>query len=237
MLVWRPVSRTAAALRPRVPERSRHHPWPCTAAVCAPSPRNSSNRATKKFLSYKTHGARCGEIVTATLMSAAGGCACRMCSMTATCLIGEADPFLARLLERFGSASGLTVVWAKVGQELLNLAQTLRPDIIVVDPELPGTLRGSEALRAIGADSGLAHIPVLTCSWLSEATRWRWQATRTAICRSPSCTMRTSSAALAGVGLSEWRLPAWQTTAALPSDHGWPIRAHRHDRNGSASDS
>ena len=86
--------------------------------------------------------------------------------MTTTCLIGEADPFLARLLERFGVASGLTVVWAKVGQELLNLTHALRPDVIVVDPELPGTLRGWEALRAIGADSGLAHVRVLTCSWL-----------------------------------------------------------------------
>ena len=76
---------------------------------------------------------------------------------------------LARLLERFGTASGLTVVWAKVGQELLNLARALDPDIIVVNPELPGTVRGWEAVRAIRAELGLAHIPVLTCSWLSEA--------------------------------------------------------------------
>ena len=58
--------------------------------------------------------------------------------MTATCLVGEADPFLARLLERFGEASGLTMVRAKAGQELLLLARTLRPEVIIVEVELPG---------------------------------------------------------------------------------------------------
>ena len=53
--------------------------------------------------------------------------------MTATCLVGEADPFLARLLERFGEASGLMMVRAKAGQELLLLARSLRPEVIIVD--------------------------------------------------------------------------------------------------------
>jgi CheY-like chemotaxis protein len=125
-----------------------------------------------------------------------------MCSMTATCLIGEADPFLARLLERFGSASGMTVVWAKVGQELLNLAQALRPDIIVVDPELPGTLRGWEAVRAIGADPGLAHIPVLTCSWLSEADALALAGDADGHLQKPELRYEDFVAALASVGLS-----------------------------------
>jgi CheY-like chemotaxis protein len=125
-----------------------------------------------------------------------------MCSMTATCLIGEADPFLARLLERFGSASGLTVVWAKVGQELLNLAQALKPDIIVVDPELPGTLRGWEALRTIGADSGLAHIPVLICSWLSEADALALAGDADGHLQKPELHYEDFVAALAGAGLN-----------------------------------
>jgi len=89
--------------------------------------------------------------------------------MTTTCLIGEADPFLARLLERYGEARGLDMVRAKVGQELLSLARAAKPDIIIVDPELPGTLRGWEAVRAINSDANVGHVPVLTCSWLSEA--------------------------------------------------------------------
>jgi CheY-like chemotaxis protein len=144
------------------------------------------------------------------LIGAAGGCDHRMCLMTMMCLIGEADPFLARLLERFGSASGLTVVWAKVGQELLNLAQALRPDIIVVDPELPGTLRGWEALRAIGADAGLAHIPVLTCSWLSEADALALAGDADGHLQKPELHYEDFVAALAGAGLNAAAQPVWQ---------------------------
>jgi len=89
--------------------------------------------------------------------------------MTATCLVGEADPFLARLLERFGEASGLTMMRAKAGQDLLLLARTLRPDVIIVEVELPGTLRGWEAIRAVKSEAALARIPVITCSWLTQA--------------------------------------------------------------------
>lgn len=84
----------------------------------------------------------------------------------ATCLIGEADPFLARLLQRFGEASGLTVVRAKVGQELLALARELHPDVVIVEAELPGTLRGWQAVQALKADEAMSEIPVVACSWL-----------------------------------------------------------------------
>jgi CheY-like chemotaxis protein len=134
-------------------------------------------------------------------MGAAVACAYRMCPMVSTCLIGEADPFLARLLERFGAASGLKVVRAKVGQELLNLARSLRPDIIVVDPELPGTLRGWEAVRAIEADSGLAHIPVLTCSWLNEADACALTGAADGHLQKPELHYEDFVAALAGAGL------------------------------------
>jgi CheY-like chemotaxis protein len=130
--------------------------------------------------------------------------------MVSTCLIGEADPFLARLLERFGAASGLKVVQAKVGQELLNLARALRPDIIVVDPELPGTLRGWEAVRAIGADAGLAHIPVLTCSWLSEADAQALTADADGHLQKPDLHYEDFVAALVGTGLNAAAQPVWQ---------------------------
>jgi len=122
--------------------------------------------------------------------------------MTTTCLIGEADPFLARLLERFGKASELTVVRAKVGQELLNLARALKPDVIVVDPELPGTLRGWEAVRAIRSDSRLEHIPVLTCSWLSEADAWALTGDADGHLQKPELHYADFIAALANVGQS-----------------------------------
>lgn len=89
--------------------------------------------------------------------------------MKLTCLIGEADPFLARLLNRFGEASGMSVVRAKVGQELLDLAREIRPAVIIVETELPGAIRGWEAIEALRSDGATSSIPVISCSWRPEA--------------------------------------------------------------------
>ena len=89
--------------------------------------------------------------------------------MKLTCLIGEADPFLARLLCRFGEASGMSVVRAKAGQELLDLPREIRPAVIVVEAELPGTVRGWEAIQALRTDGATSNIPVIRCSWRPAA--------------------------------------------------------------------
>ena len=89
--------------------------------------------------------------------------------MTDTCVIGEADPFLARLLQRFAEASGLRVVRAQVGQEVLDLVRRERPAVVILDAELPGTMRGWAAMEAIREDPALRHIPMIHCSWHPEA--------------------------------------------------------------------
>jgi len=89
--------------------------------------------------------------------------------MSKTCLIGESDPFIARLLLRFSEKSGLDPIQARVGEEVLRLAQERPPCVIIVDPELPGRLRGWEAVHSLRQDSGLRHAAVITCSWLPAA--------------------------------------------------------------------
>jgi hypothetical protein len=42
-------------------------------------------------------------------------------SMTRMCVIGEADPFIARLLKRFAAESGLQTVVARVGEVAVRL--------------------------------------------------------------------------------------------------------------------
>ncbi len=98
--------------------------------------------------------------------------------MPATCLIAEADPFIASLLLRFAEESGVNTVRAKTGQEILALAAEFRPEILVVEPELPGELRGWEAVRALRAEDKVkaeaengvttSTIAVISCSWLSK---------------------------------------------------------------------
>lgn len=86
--------------------------------------------------------------------------------MSPLCLIGESDTFLARLLARFCEASGLSVIRAQVGEEFVALARVEHPDLMILDVELPGELRGWEAVAALRSDLGGSDAPVIACSWL-----------------------------------------------------------------------
>jgi len=90
-------------------------------------------------------------------------------SMTRMCVIGEADPFIARLLKRFAAGSGRQTVVAPVGQDVVELTRHVKPAVVIVEAELPGTMRGWEAVRALRADREICNIPVIICSWLQEA--------------------------------------------------------------------
>jgi CheY-like chemotaxis protein len=81
------------------------------------------------------------------------------------CLIAEADPFLARLLERFAEESGLCTVRARVGQEVVNLAIKNKPVVIILDAELPGKVRGWQAVHKLKNMPEFAAPPVITCCW------------------------------------------------------------------------
>ncbi len=89
--------------------------------------------------------------------------------MGKTCLIGESDPFIAQLLRRFSQKSGLEPLQARVGEDVLSLARERQPRVVIVEPELPGKLRGWEAIHQIRQDPGLRDTAVITCSWLPAA--------------------------------------------------------------------
>ncbi len=84
----------------------------------------------------------------------------------AICLIGESDWFMLQTFERFATAAGFQVERVQVGQELVAAARALKPDVIVLNIELPGLLRGWEAALAIQSAPNLRHIPIIGCSRL-----------------------------------------------------------------------
>jgi CheY-like chemotaxis protein len=86
-----------------------------------------------------------------------------------TCIIGEADPFLARLLQRFAEKSGLQIQRAQTGEEFLALVHADLPALMILEPELPGKLRGWEAVQALRSEAETSAIPVILCAWLKEA--------------------------------------------------------------------
>jgi DNA-binding response OmpR family regulator len=89
--------------------------------------------------------------------------------MSRICLIGESDPFIAQLLRRFSEESGLEPLQARVGQDVLSLARQQQPELVIIEPDLPGKLRGWEAIDAMRKEPGLHATPVITCSWRQAA--------------------------------------------------------------------
>jgi CheY-like chemotaxis protein len=92
------------------------------------------------------------------------------------CLIGEADLFIARLLRRYAATCELRTECAQTGEDLLDWLQgdhseTGKPALLVIDPELPGKMRGWEVVRAIQERYGTT-IPIVLCAWLDELESW-----------------------------------------------------------------
>lgn len=84
------------------------------------------------------------------------------------CIIGESDPFLARLLQRFVEKYGIQVQLARTGDEVMELVQRGRPVLIILEPELPGKLRGWEAARFLKSTAEVADVPLMICTWLKK---------------------------------------------------------------------
>jgi two-component system, cell cycle response regulator DivK len=63
----------------------------------------------------------------------------------------------------FLTSAGFTVVTATNGIDGLAQAQALRPDVIVLDLQMPG-LSGPEVARALRADAATRHIPLIAAT-------------------------------------------------------------------------
>lgn len=65
--------------------------------------------------------------------------------------------------EMFLSAAGFTVATATDGITGLALARSLRPDVVVMDLQMPG-LSGAEVARELRADAATRHIPLIAAT-------------------------------------------------------------------------
>jgi CheY-like chemotaxis protein len=90
--------------------------------------------------------------------------------MKRLCLLAEDNPFIIQLLQRFAEKGGLDILSVPVGQDVLELARQKKPAVIIIDPELPGKVRGWEVIHLLHEDSQASQIPVIACSWMDEAS-------------------------------------------------------------------
>jgi diguanylate cyclase (GGDEF)-like protein len=75
-------------------------------------------------------------------------------------LITEDDPHIAELLKIILESKGYETRWAKDGELAVSLAQTLKPDLILLDVNLP-RLNGYEVLKILKKTPELESIPVV----------------------------------------------------------------------------
>jgi len=65
-----------------------------------------------------------------------------------------------RILRDLLTNTGYEVIEAVTGEDGVTAAETHRPDLILMDVQLPG-LNGYEATRRIKANPALSHIPII----------------------------------------------------------------------------
>ncbi len=84
-------------------------------------------------------------------------------------LLCDDSPMIHRYTTPILEDDGYEVVNAMDGAEGLRLARERRPDLVLTDVEMP-RLDGYELCKALKTGTDTAHIPVLICSTLGEAT-------------------------------------------------------------------
>jgi CheY-like chemotaxis protein len=78
-----------------------------------------------------------------------------------TCLIAEHDPWEMALLTLHAERLGLRVTQAYEGQDVLSLARSTRPDVILLERDLLGSSTTSDISQGLKGDAITCHIPVV----------------------------------------------------------------------------
>jgi len=82
-------------------------------------------------------------------------------------LLVEDDPFLSSLLKNRLTKENVEVQYARDGQEALDILQTLKPDLILLDLILPKK-SGFEVMEGIRQDPQLSAAPIIIISNLGQ---------------------------------------------------------------------
>ncbi len=84
-------------------------------------------------------------------------------------VLADDSPLIHRHTVPILEDDGYEVVSAYDGEEAIALARAQRPDLVITDVEMP-KLDGYGVCKALKSDPGMAHVPVLICSSLGQAT-------------------------------------------------------------------
>ena len=82
-------------------------------------------------------------------------------------LVVDDNLSIHQLFERYLASHHFVVIHAHSGQEALQLAVQVQPDLITLDVMMP-SMDGWQVLRDLTQNPATAHIPVIVCSVLKE---------------------------------------------------------------------
>lgn len=80
---------------------------------------------------------------------------------TRTALIVEDSPTQALHLENLLAANGMITIWARDSDEGMHCAESLRPDIIILDVFMPGRMNGLQLCKYLKDNRHTHSIPVI----------------------------------------------------------------------------
>ncbi|MDO8348145.1 MAG: response regulator [Rugosibacter sp.] len=88
-------------------------------------------------------------------------------------LIVDDSPTERLLLTQILAAGGFEIMTAENGEEGIERAKQLHPDLILMDVVMPG-MNGFQATRALSRDEATKVIPVIMCTTKSQETDKVW---------------------------------------------------------------
>ena len=90
-----------------------------------------------------------------------------------TVLIVDDSPTERHILTELLSGAGYQVTTAESGDEGIERAKQIKPDLVIMDVVMPGT-NGYQATRALSRDEATKDIPVIICTTKSQETDKLW---------------------------------------------------------------
>ncbi len=90
-----------------------------------------------------------------------------------TVLIIDDSPTERHILSQLLLSGGYEVSTAESGEEGIERAKQIKPDLILMDVVMPGT-NGFQATRALSKDDATKSIPVIICTTKDQETDKVW---------------------------------------------------------------
>jgi two-component system alkaline phosphatase synthesis response regulator PhoP len=87
-----------------------------------------------------------------------------------TVLVVDDEPHIVEVVQDYLKQANYRVLTAQDGQTALTLARHERPDLVILDLMLPGSMDGLEVCRHIRQDRSLADVPIIMLTARSEET-------------------------------------------------------------------